>query len=264
MAAAEPHVHVGTMLTALDTTAPQVFYSQKEEVEAMGLASTVPVRYLPPELTVDPNHPACKSSARAEELDRYWGFGSGWSHYVTLAWRQVMNIDSFGYYVTLVPALLLLPLLLLLPYFWSKEGRWLRLLTVGTFIFFVQWAFAANGVPWYGIGMFLGFAIGLEAFIVYAPDKPNRYIFGFLIAMSIMICITNRLWPVSSGCLVISIKKLSDSAVLKIFWYLRTNSLAKSKFLLRTAVEISLLQEAAIQINPSEYFSSRSKSILGL
>jgi hypothetical protein len=192
------HVNVGTMLTALDTTAPQVFYSQKEEVEAMGLASTVPVRYLPPELTVDPNHPACKSSARAEELDRYWGFGSGWSHYVTLAWRQVMNIDSFGYYVTLVPALLLLPLLLLLPYFWSKEGRWLRLLTVGTFIFFVQWAFAANGVPWYGIGMFLGFAIGLEAFMVYAPDKPNRYIFGFLIAMSIMICITNRLWQFDS------------------------------------------------------------------
>ena len=186
--------NVGTLLTANDTTGPQVFLFQKEEVAAMGLASTVPVRYLPPELKLDPNHAACKSSARKEELDRYWGFGNGIGHYLGLAWRQVMNIDSFGYYVTLVPALLLFPLLLLLPYFWSDEGRWLRLLFVGTFVFFVQWSLAGNGVPWYGIGMFLGFSIGLEALIAKAPDVPNRSLFGFLITMSILICFANRLW----------------------------------------------------------------------
>ena len=188
------NLNVGTLLTANDTIGPQIFYVQKEDIATMGLPSTVPVRYLPPELKVDPNNAACKSSARQEELDRYWGFGNGLNHYLGLAWRQVMNADSFGYYVTLVPALLLFPLLLLLPFFWSKEGRWLRLLMVTTFVFFIQWSLAANGVPWYGIGMFLGFAMVMEAFIAHAPDKPNRSIFGFLIAMSIIICLANRLW----------------------------------------------------------------------
>ncbi len=187
-------ITTSTLLSASDRTGVQVFYGQQDEIEAMKLPKTVPVRYLPPELKLDPNHAACKSSARVEELDRYWGFGKGLNHYLGLAWRQVMNIDSFGYYVTQMPALLLFPLLLLLPFFWSKEGRWLRLLFVGTFIFFVQWSLAANGIPWYGIGMFLGFAIALEAFIVHAPDNPNRYLFGFLIAMSIIICLANRLW----------------------------------------------------------------------
>lgn len=187
-------VSTSTLLSANDMTAVQIFYNQKADVDAMRLPLMTPVRYLPPELVLDPKNPACTSSARTEELDRYWGFGSGIGHYLGLAWRQVMNADSFGYYVTLMPALLLFPLLLLLPFFWSKEGRWLRLLFVGTFVFFIQWSFAGNGVPWYGIGMFLGFAIGLEALFVHAPDTPNRSLFGFLIAMSIIVCLANRLW----------------------------------------------------------------------
>lgn len=191
-------VNTGTMVTALDTTGPQVFYGQKEDVDKLNLPSTVPVRYLPPELKLDPENAACKSSARTEELDRYWGFGRGIGHYVGLAWRQVMNVDSFGYYVTLAPMLLLFPLLLLLPFFWSAEGRWLRLLFVGTLVFFIDWSFAANGVSWYGIGMFLGFAVGLEAFIAHASDIQNRSVFGFLLAMSIIICLANRLWQFDS------------------------------------------------------------------
>ncbi len=192
------HVNMGTMLTAHDRSGPQVFYVQKDDVAAMGLPSNIPIRYLPPELKIDPNHAACKSSARTEELDRYWGFGKGIGHYLGLAWRQVMNLDSFGYYVTLAPMLLLFPLLLLLPFLWSKEGRWLRLLFFGTIAFFIQWSLAANGVSWYGIGMFLGFAIGLEAFIAHAPDTPNRSLFRFLLAMSIIICLVNRLWQFDS------------------------------------------------------------------
>lgn len=212
------NVNFGTMLTANDTTGPQVFYAQKEEVDAMRLPSTVPVRYLPPELKVDPNNAACKSSARIEELERYWGFGSGILHYVNLGWREVMNTDSFGYYVTLMPALLLFPLLLLLPFFWSKEGRWLRLLFVGTFVFFVQWSIVANGVPWYGIGMFLGFVICLEALIVHAPDKPNRSLVAFFLAMSIIICLGNRLWQFDSqkNLFEYPLGKISASALREV------------------------------------------------
>ncbi|MSR67205.1 hypothetical protein EXS65_00025 [Candidatus Peribacteria bacterium] len=182
------------LLTAQDMTAPQVFYMQKEDIESMSFPPTVPIRFLPPDLKLDPDNPLCKTSARTEELDRYWGFGSGLKHYTTLPWRQVMNIDSFGYYVTLVPALLLLPLALLLPFFWSPERKWLRLLFAGTFVFLLQWIFVANGIAWYGIGMFLGFAMILEAFIVYAPDAPNRSLFSFLLTMSLIVCLVNRLW----------------------------------------------------------------------
>lgn len=211
-------INIGTMLTAMDRTAPQVFYAQKEEVDAMRLSPTVSVKYLPPELKLDPDNAACKSSARTEELDRYWGFGKGLGHYLTLAWRQVMNLDAFGYYVTLVPALLLFPLLLLLPYFWTADGRWLRLLFVGTFVFFIQWSFSANGVPWYGIGMFFGFAIGLEALIARAPDAPNRWLAGFLITMSILICLVNRFWQFDSqkNLFEYPLGKISASALREV------------------------------------------------
>ncbi len=185
---------VGSLLTATDRTAPQVFYRQKEDVEAMKLDAITPVRFLPPELKLDPKHPACQGSARTEELDRYWGFDRDLSHYLTLPWRQVMNSDAFGYYVTLMPALLLFPLLFLLPFFWSKEARWLRFLVAGTLVFIVQWALVANGVIWYGIGMFLGLCVGLEAFIAYAPDRQNRILFSTLIFFSILVCLVNRFW----------------------------------------------------------------------
>ncbi|MEK7217828.1 MAG: hypothetical protein AAB728_00005, partial [Patescibacteria group bacterium] len=84
------------------------------------------VKSLPPELKLDPNNTACQPTGGVEELDRYWGFRRGWGHYFTLPWRSVMNIDSAGYYVTTIPALLLFPLLLLLPAFWMRKGRWLR------------------------------------------------------------------------------------------------------------------------------------------
>lgn len=195
------YITTGTVLSPADITAPQVFYTEEEAKKMIAIHPNQPVRWLPssPEdLTLDPAHAACKSSARTEELDRYWGFGSGISHYLGLPWRQVMNLDTFGYYVTFAPALLLFPLLLLLPYFWTKRARWLRLLFVGTCIFLVQWVFVGNGIAWYGIGMFLGFVIALEAFALKAPDTPNRMLLSFLILMSIIICLTNRLWQFDS------------------------------------------------------------------
>ncbi len=209
---------VSTLLTAPDRVTPQVFTEQKAQVEAMKLPSTIPVKWLPEALKLDPAHPACKANARAEELDRYWGFDFGIAHYLTLPWRQVMNIDAFGYYVTLMPALLLFPLLLLLPAFWEKRRRWLRLLFVGTFVFLVQWALVANGIPWYGIGMFFGFAVALEAFIAYAPDPANRRLFSFLIAMGLAVCIINRLWQFDSQKNIFEypLGKISASALREI------------------------------------------------
>lgn len=153
------------------------------------------IRTLPEELQIDPQHALCQSTALTEELDRYWGFKSGWGHYLTLPWRTVMNMDSAGYYVTTSPALLLFPLLLLVPMFWmGRRHRWLRWLFVGTLFIVVQWVFLANGVPWYGLGMFFGLVVGLEALLALAPDAPNRWLAGALICIGLISCFGMRFW----------------------------------------------------------------------
>ena len=254
---------IGAFLSARDITAPQVSYLPEPAKGAL-TQETPPTRYLPPELKLNPEDPACKTNTRTEELDRYWGFDTGIAHYLGLPWRQVMNIDAFGYYVTLIPALLLFLLLLVYPSFWEEryerlhlvstgvvglllihillslfavgwyatvigflasksvgmaflslcvltfaavpftallwraEYRWLGLLFAGTWVFLIQWILVANGVAWYGIGMFLGFAVVLEALVCFAPDAWNRWLMTFFIAMSILVCLLNRLWQFDS------------------------------------------------------------------
>ena len=154
---------------------------------------------LPPELATDGTNARCKSTAGKEELDRYWGINHrGWSHYLGLPWRSVMNLDHAGYYVTTAPALLLFPLLLLLPFFWKKEGKWLRWMWVSTVFLLVQWVFFANGIPWYGIGTFVGLVLCLEALVAKAPDRLSRTLAGVLMVLSILVCLGMRFWQFES------------------------------------------------------------------
>lgn len=150
------------------------------------------IRKLPTELQVDTSQ--CVGTSKSEELDRYWGYHSGWGHYLELPWRSVMNSDSAGYYVTTIPALLLFPLLLLLPFFWMRRGRWLRWIFVATLFMLLQWIFFANGIPWYGIGIFLGLVVGLEALVARAPDTPSRVMAAVLVGLSLMIAFAMRFW----------------------------------------------------------------------
>jgi 4-amino-4-deoxy-L-arabinose transferase-like glycosyltransferase len=152
------------------------------------------IKALPADLAVDPNHPYCKGTARVEELDRYWGFRTDWSHYTTLPWRAIMNADSAGYYVTLVPALLLLPLLLLMPAFWTRRGRWMRWLFIATVFMLVQWIFFANGIIWYGLGTFFGLVVAVEYLAAKSPDAGSRSLVGLLIFVSLISAYGHRLW----------------------------------------------------------------------
>ncbi|KKW43127.1 MAG: hypothetical protein UY90_C0030G0010 [Candidatus Peregrinibacteria bacterium GW2011_GWA2_54_9] len=152
------------------------------------------VRSLPEDLKVDLSDPACTPTGDKEELGRYWGFRQGWGHYLKLPWRLVMNLDSAGYYVTTMPGLLLFPLLLLLPFFWRKENRWVRWLFAGTLFMLLQWTFLARGIPWYGIGTFLGLVIGLEVLFIKAPDLPSRSVMSVLLCFWLLIVFNNRFW----------------------------------------------------------------------
>ncbi|MDP7477271.1 MAG: hypothetical protein QF442_02375 [Candidatus Peribacteraceae bacterium] len=153
---------------------------------------------LPPELAIDRNHPTCKPTGAVEELGRYWGTRKGWEHYLTLPFRLVMNLDSVGYYVSTQPSLLLFPLLLLLPFFWKRSSSWIRWMWGGTVFLVIQWAFLANGVPWYGIGTFLGLVICLEVLVAKSPDLLSKILTTVLITLSVLVCLGNRFWQYDS------------------------------------------------------------------
>ncbi len=182
---------IGEAMKAPNTVTPWVRYSPEE------IPSNAPPgsRSLPPELMVDRSSEMCQSTATSEELDRYWGYGSGPMHYLGLPWRVVMNKDSQGYYLTTSPLLLLVPLLLLLPIFWQR--RVFRILFVGTIFYAAVWVIVANGIPWYGIGMFLGLAIMVEAFIVFAPNPVAKILAGLLITLALATNVSLRLWQFS-------------------------------------------------------------------
>jgi len=164
-------------------------------VEGTGTGMVVGTyRELPKELAVDKKSPSCKATGSTEELGRYWGYRTGISHYLLLPWRSVLNLDSAGYYVTTSSVLFLFPLLLLLPFFWMRRGRWLRWLWAATAFLIVEWIFLANGVPWYGIGMFLGLVICVEALFIHAPDVFSRSVAGILIAIALICSFGQRLW----------------------------------------------------------------------
>jgi hypothetical protein len=187
-----------TYIPRLELGAPNTLSPQMLIHEPYNPNAPKQVRTLPPDLKINKEDPTCKPTGAKEELDRYWGFSKGWSHYFTLPWRSVMNIDAVGYYVTTLPALLLFPLLLLLPAFWKRQYRWLRWLFASTFFILLQWMFLANGIPWYGIGVFLGLALGLEVMVARAPDKPGRIASAILMFLSILIAFGMRIWQFES------------------------------------------------------------------
>lgn len=188
------NIQHGNTIPSLALTAPNTFTPTIEIAGDGGTSTEQQVRALPHDLRVDPAHPACKGTAREEELDRYWGYGQGWGHYFTLPWRIVMNLDSAGYYVTTLPALLLFPLLLLMPFFWRRCEAWLRWLFFGTLFMLLQWMFLANGIPWYGVSILLGLCIGLEALVYRAPDRSTKLLAGTLVSFSLLIGLGMRLW----------------------------------------------------------------------
>lgn len=175
-----------------------------------------PLRSLPSDLRVDKSLATCSATGASEELDRYWGYRKGsWEHYFTLPWRITLNLDSAGYYVTTSPVLFLFPLLLLLPFFWMRRGRWVRWLFAATTLLVLEWIFLANGIPWYGIGVFLGLLIGVEILLVRSPDFFSRSVAGVLIACGLFASFGQRLWQfeVQRNMLEYAFGKITASAL---------------------------------------------------
>ena len=181
--------HGGEMAnpSGINTLTPFVAY-RNEEIPVWAPKES---RALPEELRVDMSHPYCSGELAWQEITRYQGRDKGRWHYLGLPWRIIMNSDVQGYYVTLSPLLLLLPLILLYSSFW--KNRSLKLLFFGTtFVIFV-WIFISFGVPWYGIGMFLGFSVLAEAFLYKSPTRSTRVITGILIFIAIAMSLSLRM-----------------------------------------------------------------------
>lgn len=183
-------VGISSALKAPNTITPLVKYTPSEIPDSAPEGS----RALPEELQVDRKHEMCEGTSHKEELDRYWGHGEGWGHYFGLPWRVVMNKDSQGYYLTTSPLLILSVLVLLLPAFWRRENRIVRLLFWATGLYLLEWIVIASGIPWYGIGMFLGLAVFVEALIALSPNNPSRAVMSAFILLALMTSMSLRLW----------------------------------------------------------------------
>jgi hypothetical protein len=181
---------IGSALTTPNTISP-LLVNTPEELPPHAPPGS---RSIVAELRTDQRHERCRGSAGREELGRYGGQGSGWMRYFGLPWRAVMNRDIRGYYVILSPLFLILPLLLLSPLFWKKDVAPQRLLFVGTAFMILQWIFTAQGVPWYGIGAFLGLALLGESLLPLAPTRAARVTAGTLVTVSLLLSFSFRMW----------------------------------------------------------------------
>ena len=174
-------------LITTSTLKPLIVYSETELTDNAPSNS----RALPKELAIDPKHSACVGTVREEELDRYWGEEKGIMHYLKIPWDTALNLHQKGYYITLSPLLIILPFLVLFPAFWKK--KYLRLMFFGTVFYVAVWTFAGNGIPWYGIGMFLGLSIAVDALVQCAPDRKTRTASWILIAIALIFSFSARL-----------------------------------------------------------------------
>jgi hypothetical protein len=160
------------------------------------LAGTLPsaagkdVRRLPSDLT--PKIDGCRATGKSEELDRYWGTGRGLWHHVSLPWRVVMNADLEGYHVTTSALMLISPLVLLVPWFWTPAGRPLRWLAGVTAFLVLQWIVFGNGIPWYGIAIFLGLVLCVAALVTEAPTRSTRVAAAILVGVSVLFSLSLR------------------------------------------------------------------------
>ncbi len=195
--------------------APEDRLSPSISLKPDSVSTTRVVKTLPPALALDENHPACTNTGTAEELDRYWGSASGPSHYLLLPWRIVMNIDNGGYYVTTSALLLFLPLVLLMPAFWLRTNRRLRWLFMLTAMQTGLWVLLANGVLWYGLGMFIGVALLVEALLREAPDRRSRALMGVFVTISLLTSLGFRMWQfeMQAGSLEFVIGKVNADVV---------------------------------------------------
>lgn len=174
------------------STAPKI-HDVRFSIEGVNPGSMRPsTRTLPEELAINTSHPNCSVTDRAEELDRYWGPDRGSGRFSTLWWRTVMNLDVGGFYVTLIPAILLAPIVLLLPSFWSGRKRWARWLAVFTGALLVMWTFLGNGVPWYGIGALLGLLLALEFLVRDREQRTVSIAATLFVGLSLILALSMR------------------------------------------------------------------------
>jgi hypothetical protein len=147
------------------------------------------VRGLPSELALDEGHPACTGTAMQESFARYQQPWHGLKTFLVSPWDLVMNTHLRGFYVTLSPLLLLLPLIVFLPDFWRR--RWMQGLAWGTLLVILEWLAVSQGVPWYGAIAFLLVAIFM-GILCHLESGPLRYVSGFLVTVALLSAFAMR------------------------------------------------------------------------
>jgi hypothetical protein len=103
-----------------------------------------------------------------------------------------MNLDATGYHVTTSASVLLFPLMLLLAWFWTMPAAWMRYLWATTALLIGYWIVLGNGIPWYGIAIFLGVTVAQVVLVVHAPGRWPRLAAACCVSASVLFSISLR------------------------------------------------------------------------
>ena len=134
---------------------------------------------------IDPS--ICVNSAYAEEVGRYTGNLSGIVKYLRLPWDLTMNTfinDSILIIGFLFLAFLPLWLMPIIKKTQIKPES--KILIIFTIVYYALWCWQGNGVPWYGIVMFLPFSLGVANIIYINQPKWMRILLSSIVVISIV------------------------------------------------------------------------------
>ena len=135
---------------------------------------------------IDPS--VCSNSAYVEEVGRYTGNLSGIMKYLRQPWDLTMNTFINDFYLIIgFLFLALLPLWLISIIKKSQIKPESKILIIFTIVYYALWCWQGNGIPWYGIVMFLPFSLG-AANIIYNINEPKwmRILLSFIVVISIV------------------------------------------------------------------------------
>ena len=119
----------------------------------------------------------CENTGLHEEMDRYIGYSPIVQRIITLPWHLTMNDDGVsGIYVDIGWIFLaLIPGLILFVKRDHFKNHEVKLLAMGTAIYWFIWLITANGVIWYGIS---GFALLALLVAVLTDNYEKDFKFG--------------------------------------------------------------------------------------
>ncbi|EKD48030.1 MAG: hypothetical protein ACD_65C00154G0001 [uncultured bacterium] len=151
----------------------------------------------------------CEETGTHEELDRYLGYGTVFTNYITMPWNLTMNNEGTnGTYIDISWLFLgILPAFILFIPFKKPDTKWCVMAVFGI-SYWLFWLLTSNGIIWYGLPGFLALAAWTGG-LMRNYEKRNRdfgkYLTNVLIVIFLISTLVLRLSLTGKGSVLLYI-----------------------------------------------------------